>query len=247
MCFARFASPSIRLGALLIISGLSMLCASAPAATTHDELVGDTAKSSSPGNNADFSLDLAYHAPAHTLTVTLTDTTPAGAEGLLTGFVFNLDRAGYVTKLTSSSDGNFKDLTAPRNHHFAPLASTYFGTYQAGAALGGVFAWSPNFSGGLQRGQTGTFTFDVAGRHARKLTATDFALDGFLAAFENSGIVNVPAGAPGGNGGGGGNGNGGGSGAGDPVPLPSAVWAGLLGLMTAGGSLSLRRRQSRIA
>jgi len=154
-----------------------------------------------------------------TLTITLNNTTPAGG-GYITGFLFNIDGSATAT-LTPSPTGSFLNLTS------GDLDGSPFGTFDAGAALGGNFLGGGSPNSGIAVGAGATFVFNVTGTDASSLTVNDFISElssgsddhdaALLVRFRGidlgEGSDKVPGdgkGEPG-----------------TPVPLPAAVWAAM--------------------
>jgi MYXO-CTERM domain-containing protein len=94
------------------------------------------------------------------LSFKLTNTSPASNGGYLTGFVFNVAKDG-LTVSYADPDGNkkgFDDLNSDK-----ALKANPFGTFEEGAALGGVFLGGGSPLGGIGVGQTREFLFNVVG------------------------------------------------------------------------------------
>ncbi|MBX3357933.1 MAG: hypothetical protein KF745_05850 [Phycisphaeraceae bacterium] len=127
------------------------------------------------------------------LSVMLTNTSPAANGGFITGFVFDIPSSDLNAGASlSSADFPFTQLTGP---NAAP-----FGTYDAGAAIGGNFLGGGNPHPGIGVGQTGLFQFQITGSDAGQLTESSFltagAPYGFIVrfrGFENGGSDKVPA------------------------------------------------------
>lgn len=163
------------------------------------------------------------------LTISLTNTTDPGIGGFITGFLFNIN--GNATATLSPSPQHFFQNTGSENG--AP-----YGTFEAGAALGGNFLGGGNPNFGIGVGNTGTFTFNVTGSDKSSLTAQDFITQissqgdkeaAFLVRFKgmaNNGSDKVP---------------------GVMVPLPSAAAAGLTLLGALGARCGLRRPRKQQA
>ncbi len=95
----------------------------------------------------------------------LTNTTDPNIGGFLTGFVFNV--GGYTATL---------DLTSA-THPFLELSNESappFGTYVAGAALGGDWTGGGSPNAGIKVGDTGVFTFDLTSADAGIMNAGTF-------------------------------------------------------------------------
>lgn len=150
------------------------------------------------------------------LTIVLTNTNTAAEGGYITGVVFNIpgSEPGSTSLLTGTTFPGFLDTGSIESA--AP-----FGTYEAGAALGGSWLGGGSPTGGIGVGQTGTLTFAITRPGALGLTAESFLGTAQAPAplvrfkgFANGGSDKVPA-----------------------VPAPGA--AALFGL----GALAARRRR----
>jgi len=105
--------------------------------------------------------------PEGTLTVTLANTSDPGNGGFITGFVFNID----------SADANASASLIQESHSLDGVANEFagpFGTFDAGAALGGNFLGNGNPSSGIGVNQTGEFAFLISASDAGSLTAASF-------------------------------------------------------------------------
>jgi len=135
---------------------------------------GDTGSSTEGLGN--FSGELTYSASspiAATLTIQLTNTSPAANGGYLTGFLFN-DPDTMAIKTYTTTDADFLSITGP-------ASASPFGKFDFGAALGGDFLGSGGSGGpsdGIAVGATETFTFGFTGTDLHLLTE-----DSFLSAF----------------------------------------------------------------
>jgi hypothetical protein len=168
------------------------------------------------------------------LTISLTNTTPS-AGGFLTGFVFNINGDATAT-LNPDPTGSFEGVT---NESASP-----FGTFDAGAALGGDFTGGGSPNNGIAVGNTMNFVFDITGNNGfdvSTLTAEDFVSQissgqgqnpydaAFVARFK--GMANGGSDAVSGT-------------VVHAIPLPSAAWSGLGmlgGLLGLAGLGKLRR------
>lgn len=149
------------------------------------------------------------------LIVSLTNTTPGGVGGFLTGFVFNINStdAGASAILTSTTNANFLNT----GNEAAPP----FGNFDAGAALGADWTGGGSPTGGIAVGGSAMFTFAISALDANTLSAASFMTGpnnwNFLVRFRglaNGGSDKVPG-----------------------VPAPGAL--ALLGL----GAAAARRRR----
>jgi hypothetical protein len=116
------------------------------------------------------------------LTIELTNTSPLANGGFLTGFVFNINSVdpGAMAMLTNSPD-------FPLFQDTGVESASPFGTYDAGAALGGNWSGGGSPAGGIGVLQTGAFEFNVMATDAASLTAISFisgpATHDFVARF----------------------------------------------------------------
>ena len=154
-----------------------------------------------------------------TLTIVLSNTNTPGDGGYITGLVFNIPGAdaAATAQLAASSLAGFQQL--------GPTASASpYGTYEAGAALGGSWLGGGSPNGGVAVGQTGTFTFNITSAGASGFTASSFIASGSspsplvrFKGFANGGSDKVP---------------------GVLVPAPGAA-----ALMAGAGLVAVRRRR----
>jgi MYXO-CTERM domain-containing protein len=150
-----------------------------------------------------------------TLDVSLTNTSPVGNGGFITGFVYNIINggAGRTASLSARPNANWQLVL---NESANP-----FGTFDAGAALGGNWEGGGNPNNGIGVGDTGNFTFAITAPNAGSLTASSFV--GASAPFQF--IVRF---------------RGFQNGQSDKVPVPTP---GALALLGAGGLIASRRRR----
>jgi hypothetical protein len=184
------------------------------------------------------------------LAVTLTNTSPSINGGYITGFVFNVadvpDNSVTVTYVASAGD-KFKTLT---NESASP-----FGTFEYGAAIGGAWLGGGSPTSGIAVGQSRTFLFELSG--SSELTAglsaasflttnlpggTTYPLAVRFRGFANGGSDKVIGGEP----------------LPPPppppppptqvVPVPAAVWGGmvLLGFLGVGKRVRSRKGEADI-
>ena len=176
------------------------------------------------------------------LAVTLTNTSPAANGGYITGFVFNLaDDPDNTLSVGYVQDGKkdvFKSLT--------DASASPFGTFEFGAASGGVWLGGGSPTSGIGVGETRTFLFEFAGNgeNTPGLTASSFLTSDLpsntaypfavrFRGFEDDGSDKVVPGTPE-----------------QPpqlVPVPGAVWGGSLLLGLLGGFKAYRRRTEAAA
>lgn len=177
-----------------------------------------------------------------TLTVTLTNTSPAANGGFLTAFVLN-NPDNEITGITlTSAPANFGLIgTAPFTN--GTLNGAPFGQFAFGASTGGSFEGGGDPAQGLAVGTTGTFVFNLTGTNLNNLTEASFDNtlssgtgngmgDQFFVArfrgFDNGGSDKVPGMTPG-----------------SAVPEPSSmVLMGIAGMI---GLVARKRFQGRPA
>ncbi|MBL8875905.1 MAG: hypothetical protein JNM86_08940 [Phycisphaerae bacterium] len=102
------------------------------------------------------------------LTISLTNVSPAPNGGKLTGFAFDIVSAdsNASASLFSKTNANFVGMT---NVSAAP-----FGTFDAGAALGGNWLGGGSPNGGIAVGSSATFVFNITASDASTRTAANF-------------------------------------------------------------------------
>jgi hypothetical protein len=197
----------------------------------------------------DFSAN-AFGGAAHAdLAVTLTNTSPISKGGYITGFVFNIadvpDNSIAATYVASTGD-KFKTLT---NESASP-----FGTFEYGTAIGGAWLGGGSPTSGIAVGQSRTFLFELSGNSETTagLTAASFLTNNLpggtvyplavrFRGFANGGSDKVIGGEP------------------TPppppppppsqaVPVPAAVWGGmvLLGFLGVGKRIRSRKGEADI-
>jgi hypothetical protein len=204
-----------------------VLLAGAVAQAGTIDLVSGTPNSATPP--ATFTGSLDYNSSTSILTVTLTNTTPVGDGGFLTGFVFNTASDAVATLQDAAPFEGLTDETA------AP-----FGVFEFGAALGGDWEGGGDPNNGLAAGgESATFMFDITlgGNPAGgAIDVDDFfsqaGTDGTESAFfvvrfrgyPEGGSNKVPADVPT-----------------VPIPLPAAAWMALSGLGLLVGARAKRR------
>ncbi|HMN42150.1 MAG TPA: hypothetical protein PKE29_14995 [Phycisphaerales bacterium] len=150
-----------------------------------------------------------------TLSISLTNTNTPIEGGFITGVVFNIpgsDALASATLATTAHSG-FLDLGSE--------SAAPFGTYDAGAALGGAWLGGGSPNGGIAAGTTGTMTFTVSAADASSLMAEQFVGASTMVVrfkgFANGGSDKVPV---------------------QLIPAPGAV-----ALAGMGGLLLVRRRR----
>jgi MYXO-CTERM domain-containing protein len=167
--------------------------AAAPAGASVVLFAGDMANSAE--GFCDFDGKVEYDflgGTAGKITFTLTNTTDADIGGYLTGFVFNIDGHNVDLNLTTET------------HPFDQLdneSAPPFGTYRAGAALGGDWTGGGSPKKGIKVGDTGVFAFDLDSVDANIINAATFLMGenkfNFVARFRglaNGGSDKVPGG-----------------------------------------------------
>lgn len=148
----------------LIRCAVAALCASAGIASA------DVVNIFGAAGDSSFTGSLNYTPGTGTLVVSLTNTTPT-AGGFITGFVFNID----------SADANASAVLQPGSSPFQGVqnaSASPFGTFDAGAALGGNFEGGGNPTVGIAVGATRLFTFLVSASDSASLSASDFYTGG---------------------------------------------------------------------
>lgn len=133
-----------------------------------------------------------------TLSITITNTSPADNGGYLTGFVFRIlsvdqDALATLESTDYPSFDSCDDGSAP----------PYGSGFKGGAALNGNWTGGGDPSGGIPAGETGHFSFLVTSIDAQYLTAADFINGGSLPygfvvrfrGFDDNGSDKVPAAA----------------------------------------------------
>lgn len=156
-----------------------------------------------------------------TLVIQLTNTSPIAGGGYITGLVFNVPGSDSSASLFSANPSAFTSVGTN------PSASP-FGSFEAGAALGGNFLGGGSPVPGIAVGSTGTFIFSITSSVAATITADDFVPTSAIPSlvvrfrgFANGGSDKVPGiGEP-------------------PIPAPGAAAT----LALAGGFLIRRRRR----
>jgi len=178
---------------------------------------------------------------AGVLTVSLTNTSSPLNGGFITGFLFNIndaddDASGAFSDADDASTGG---LNESDYNQVANASGSPFGTFELGAALGGNFLGGGNPNKGIGVGETGIFKFTITEPDGELLTALSFITEislgngnngkdvSFLTRFRGfnddgsdkvPGIDNNPV-----------------------IPLPAAVWSGLV---TLGGLGAIRVRRT---
>ena len=116
--------------------------------------------------------DFATSGNTSTITISLTNTSPAANGGFLTAFAFNIPSAFTLQTLTSDFD--FVPLSYPVN------AQPFGDDFDIGAALNKPFNGQPSWegggdpTGGIGVGETGEFIFTLSGTDLGSLTTANF-------------------------------------------------------------------------
>jgi hypothetical protein len=113
--------------------------------------------------------DFATSGNTSTITISLTNTSPAANGGFLTAFAFNIPSAFTLQTLTSDFD--FVPLSYPVN------AQPFGDDFDIGVALNnGQPSWEGggNPTGGIGVGETGEFIFTLSGTDLGSLTTANF-------------------------------------------------------------------------
>jgi len=145
---------------------IAISCAQADVVNFSGDLGGST-----EATGADVTGSLSYvfgGGSSGSVTISLTNSSPAFVGGFLTGFVFNIDSSdsNASASLFSTTNANFLDT----GNESAPP----FGDFDAGAALGANWTGGGSPNGGVGIGQSATFVFSVTALDAGSLTASSF-------------------------------------------------------------------------
>lgn len=100
---------------------------------------------------------------AGSLSVSLTNTSPAANGGYMTGFAFNT--VGGLTMALTSGRAGFTFIS--------PVSASPFEPFDVGAALGGNWLGGGNPTAGIGVGVTDTFVFGVSGAHSLLSTLSE--------------------------------------------------------------------------
>ncbi|MGH7244207.1 MAG: hypothetical protein ACREJD_12405 [Phycisphaerales bacterium] len=102
------------------------------------------------------------------LTISLTNISPVANGGKLTGFAFDIVSAdpGATASLFSKTNANFVGMTN--------VSASPYGTFDAGAALGGNWLGGGSPNGGIAIGASATFVFNITASDASTRTASNF-------------------------------------------------------------------------
>jgi hypothetical protein len=153
-------------GAATLIIGIALFgygTQQAGAAVTSVNIFGDQSRATEGWAN--FSGSLSVDDETNQLTVSLTNTTSLaqGATnadaGYLTGFVLNNPSSLTAVNLASALPAGFTQLGLTNDG----IAASPFGRFDFGATLGGNFQGGGNPAGGIARGDTGSFVFNLTG------------------------------------------------------------------------------------
>lgn len=157
-----FALHRASTAALGVIGAAIALSGSAYAGTV--PIVSDGANSA--GGVGSYTGSLSYNAATFKLTIVLTNTTPTG---LITGVVFNIGGAdpNASAMLVSAPNASWEGMPGPIN-------GQPYGSFDAGAALGGSFEGGGSPNAGIGSGLMGTLVFMISATDAALLTETSF-------------------------------------------------------------------------
>jgi len=203
---------------------------------------------SGTGTLGSFTGDLTYTATTSTmasLSISLTNTSPAANTGFITAFVLN-NPNNQITSISSFTDapggGTFSLISLTNGG----ISGSPNGQFDFGATTGGDFEGGGAPSAGIAVGASDSFTFGLTGTNLLALTSNSFltelstgtgsgdgvaAFDVRFRGFTNGGSDKVVIGSGSGSGG-----SGGGS-----VPVPEPASMALLGAGLAGLGLIRRR------
>jgi hypothetical protein len=118
------------------------------------------------------SLSLAtVDADTATLTISLTNTSPAANGGFITAFVFNNPGDAFTIAYGSSTLATFNTPFINGNN---AVGANPFGKFDCGVSTGGDFEGGGSPNGGVGVGNSATWVFSVTGAGAGSLTDTDF-------------------------------------------------------------------------
>ena len=151
-----------------VLTGAAALAAGTFATSVSADVVNISSLGFGIEGLGSFSGSIGY--ASNVLTITLTNDLASAAGGKITGLVFNID-GNATASLASTTYASFADLGT------SPSASP-FGTFEAGAAMGGSWTGGGSPNAGIARGATGIFTFNVTGAGAGSLTASSFITGG---------------------------------------------------------------------
>lgn len=99
------------------------------------------------------------------LTITLTNDNTSLAGGRITALAFNI--AGNATASLTSATHPFADLGGS-------VSASPYGTFEAGAGMGGSWLGGGSPAAGIANGASGTFVFAITGPGAGSMTASSF-------------------------------------------------------------------------
>lgn len=147
-----------------VLTGAAALAAGTFATSVSADVVNISSLGFGIEGLGSFSGSIGY--ASNVLTISLTNDLASAAGGKITGLVFNID-GNATASLASTTYASFADLgTSP--------SAAPFGTFEAGAAMGGSWLGGGSPNAGIARGATGVFTFNVTGADAGSLTASSF-------------------------------------------------------------------------
>jgi hypothetical protein len=163
----KFISPRGLLAALAVI-GLSLSAQAAKGAFISSGLVSTEGLGSFTG-----SLNVsAVNANQATLTISLTNTSPALNGGYITAFVFN--NPNDTTFTIAYGTSTLASFNTPLTDGDNAVTANPFGTFDFGVSTGGDFEGGGSPTGGVSVGNSATWTFSISGTGAGSLTDSDF-------------------------------------------------------------------------
>ena len=163
-----------------LVACLALFGAALAAPAEAGSFVGNIA-GSTDATGSDYSGEFIYtptNSTTATLTISLTNLTPAGVGGFLTAFVFNVPDAVTGVTLDSASPATMDTFFfSPDNINAQPFGQDYDAGLGVGGNANSVFEGGGNPSNGIPVGGTGAFTFTVTGTNLNTLTQQSFFIE----------------------------------------------------------------------